>query len=161
MRFTTIKDLYDYYFNKITKGHYKQKVDAQKIINALAYHTNTQYDLYFNRYGTPVLFDHDYIDYLENYLNTELSDDKIREIFETENSDVYSDGIYIGYHIETYVSAAFNDTQLTKFVKEFVEKYTPTARWKGEGFGDYSCSLCGTEHNGKLTYCPHCLAKMN
>lgn len=35
-------------------------------------------------------------------------------------------------------------------------------RWKGEGFGDYSCSLCceivsGNDHN----YCPNCGARMD
>ena len=36
------------------------------------------------------------------------------------------------------------------------------ARWKGEGMGEFSCSLCtevvwGNEYN----YCPNCGAKMN
>jgi rubrerythrin len=38
----------------------------------------------------------------------------------------------------------------------------PSARWKGEGFGDFSCSLCteivsGNDHN----FCPNCGAKMD
>lgn len=35
------------------------------------------------------------------------------------------------------------------------------ARWKGEGLGDYRCSLCGeiTEY-GRTNYCPNCGAEM-
>ena len=36
------------------------------------------------------------------------------------------------------------------------------ARWKGEGFGDYSCSLCGEIVTGNsYNYCPDCGAKMD
>lgn len=31
-----------------------------------------------------------------------------------------------------------------------------TARWKGEGFGDYRCSLCDTVVSGKPERCPCC-----
>ena len=35
------------------------------------------------------------------------------------------------------------------------------ARWKGEGFGDYSCSLCGEIVTGnEYNYCPNCWAYM-
>lgn len=46
-------------------------------------------------------------------------------------------------------------------VKFDPESLGPKGRWKGEGLGDYSCSLCteivsGNNHN----YCPNCGAKM-
>ena len=35
-------------------------------------------------------------------------------------------------------------------------------RWKGEGMGDYSCSLCGEVVNGNhREECPNCHAKMD
>ena len=35
------------------------------------------------------------------------------------------------------------------------------ARWKGEGFGEYSCSLCGEIVTGnEYNYCPNCGAYM-
>ena len=34
--------------------------------------------------------------------------------------------------------------------------------WKGEGMGEYSCSLCGKSVSGNyFNYCPHCGAKMD
>ena len=41
------------------------------------------------------------------------------------------------------------------------ETLHPKGRWKGEGFGDYSCSLCTEVVSGnKYNYCPNCGAKM-
>lgn len=34
------------------------------------------------------------------------------------------------------------------------------ARWKGEGMGDYRCSLCGEVGHGRTNYCPNCGAYM-
>ena len=33
-------------------------------------------------------------------------------------------------------------------------------RWKGEGFGDYRCSLCDEVVSGQPNYCHNCGAKM-
>ena len=33
-------------------------------------------------------------------------------------------------------------------------------RWKGAGFGDYRCSVCDEETDGRPEYCPHCHAYM-
>lgn len=63
-----------------------------------------------------------------------------------------------------------NFGSVTRFVIKSILKGCPTidpetlrpkGRWKGEGFGDFSCSLCceivtGNEYN----YCPNCGAKM-
>ena len=35
------------------------------------------------------------------------------------------------------------------------------ARWRGAGFGDYECSLCGfSVYGDQYHYCPNCGAKM-
>lgn len=34
-------------------------------------------------------------------------------------------------------------------------------RWKGDGFGDFRCSLCDNAISGKYKYCPNCGAKMD
>lgn len=35
--------------------------------------------------------------------------------------------------------------------------------WKGQGFGDYRCSLCWETYSGanRFSYCPNCGAKMD
>lgn len=37
---------------------------------------------------------------------------------------------------------------------------TKSARWKGEGFGDYRCSLCDETVSGQPNFCPNCGAEM-
>lgn len=40
-------------------------------------------------------------------------------------------------------------------------KGVPEARWKGAGFGDYTCSKCNETQNGRSTLCPSCLSLMD
>ncbi len=55
----------------------------------------------------------------------------------------------------------FDATDRIKALKASDVVERKRGRWKGEGLGDYRCSLCGevTRHT-RTNYCPNCGARM-
>ncbi|MBQ9069931.1 MAG: hypothetical protein IJY23_01110 [Clostridia bacterium] len=55
----------------------------------------------------------------------------------------------------TVISHWNTDLLKYKFIADDTE-----ARWKGAGFGDYYCSICGSQKSEQTSYCPDCGARM-
>lgn len=68
-------------------------------------------------------------------------------------------------HLRNQFELCFSEYDVVSMIRNAPtidpESPRPKGRWKGEGFGDYSCSLCCEIVSGnKNNYCPNCGANM-